>query len=424
MNSSTPSSPVPPVSPRGRGVFRAAALVLLAALATACGTTPSQGPATGAGPRPAETSRDPFKIAAVSPLTPQAMAGRSVVRVALLAPFSSTNPALREEAQTMQAAAELALFEHGDGTLLLMPKDSGGTPEEAARAARGALQDGADYILGPMFASGVAAVAPYARANGAPVISFSTDTSEAGRGIYVLTYLPEDETRRIVSYAASQGVKRLVVIAPLGRYGDRVEEAARETAGANGMSFAGVERYEPSSPSMASATEAARRAAALTQGAARGEVAVLIPERGALVRAIAQTLTQAGAPGSRVRYLGTGLWNDPATLSDARLAGGWFVTPDVQARANFETRFRSAYGRRPTRLAGMGYDATALIARMTLNGDRDAVNRRAIETPDGFVGVDGLFRFNRGVVERAMAINEASPRGARVVQAAPQTFAR
>jgi hypothetical protein len=52
------------------------------------------------------------------------------------------------------------------------------------------------------------------------------------------------------------------------------------------------------------------------------------------------------------------------------------------------------------------------------------VSRRAIETPDGFVGVDGLFRFNRGVVERAMAINEANVRGGRVVQAAPQRFER
>lgn len=351
------------------------------------------------------------------------MAGRKLVRVALLAPFSSENPAIRNEAQTLQSAAELALFEHGDASMLLIPKDSGDTPESAREAAVDALRSGADFILGPLFASGVTAIAPYARANDVPMFSFSTDTSEAGRDIYVLTFLPEDEARQIVRYAAEQGVKRLVVLAPEGRYGDRVAAAARETAAAAGIEFMGDERYDPRSTSMTSAIEVSKRVAGRVSGGnASRETAILIPERGAMLRAIVQTLGQAGASSRQVRYLGTGLWNDPDTLNDSRMLGAWFVTPDVAARSAFEQRFNQAYQRRPTRLAGMGYDATAMLARMTREGSKSGASARAIEAQDGFIGVDGLFRFRNHVVERGMAVNEVVTRGSKVVQVAPKAF--
>ncbi|NJR20191.1 MAG: ABC transporter substrate-binding protein, partial [Hyphomonadaceae bacterium] len=199
-------------------------------LGSGCASAPPSNGAggTGVAVRPTETIRDAYRIAATRKTTPPNMVGRPIVRVALLAPFSSPNAALRDEAQTLQNAAELAMAERGDNSMLLIPKDSGDTPEEARAAVRLALEEGADFILGPLFASGVGAIAPYARANNVPMISFSTDVSEAGRGIYVLTFLPEDEAQRIVRFAAARGVKRLVILAPNGRYGDRIVQAAGE----------------------------------------------------------------------------------------------------------------------------------------------------------------------------------------------------
>jgi ABC-type branched-subunit amino acid transport system substrate-binding protein len=366
--------------------------------------------------------RDIYLVPATNVATPAGMTGIPLVRVALLAPFSSPNAALRDEAATLQSAAELAIAERGNNGMLLLPKDSGDTPEVAREAVRRALQEGADFILGPLFASGVGAIAPYARANKVPMISFSTDVSEAGRGIYVLTFLPEDEAQRIVRFAAARGVKRLVILAPVGRYGDRIVEAASTTARSLGMAYLGASRYDPQTSAIKSAQDSARVAAQMASGGLARETAILIPERGALLRTIVQALTQAGASTSKVRYLGTGLWNDKETLSDVRLAGGWYVTPDAAARASFEQRFRDRYGRRPTRLAGMGYDATALIAGLTRGGNARAASQNAIETPDGFVGVDGLFRFNQGVVQRGMAINEVDARGGRTLEAAPTRF--
>lgn len=404
------------------GVVTLSFLTLMGLAGCASAPEPLPSRPTPVQVRPVEPVRDAYRIAPTRRTTPPEMAGRPIVRVALLAPFASPNAALRDEAQTLQSAAELAIAERGDNSMLLLPKDSGDTPEEARAAVRLALEEGADFILGPLFASGVGAIAPYARANNAPMISFSTDTSEAGRGVYVLTFLPEDEAQRIVRFAASRGVKRLVILAPNGRYGDRIVEAAGDAARAAGITFLGASRYETGPGSATAAQDSARRAAQLSAGGPNRETAILIPERGGLLRSLVQTLTTAGASTSRVRYLGTGLWNDADTLADVRLAGGWYVTPDAAARGAFEQRFRARYGRRPTRLAGMGYDATAMLAGMTRGGIANAATPRAIEGQDGFVGVDGLFRFSRGVVQRGMAINEVGPRGGRTVEAAPTSF--
>jgi len=140
------------------------------------------------------------------------------------------------------------------------------------------------------------------------------------------------------------------------------------------------------------------------------------------LRAMVQSLGQSGASSRQVRYLGTGLWNDPDILNDSRMIGAWFVTPDVAARSAFEQRFSQAYQRKPTRLAGMGYDATAMLARMTREGSKSGASARAIEAQDGFIGVDGLYRFTSHVVERGMAVNEVVARGSKVVQVAPKIF--
>jgi branched-chain amino acid transport system substrate-binding protein len=396
----------------------------LAALLAACGTTPA--PSTPGAPQPGRPAAQPdraaeFRVPANAQVTPGHLSARRVVRIAILAPFSSPNAGVREEAQTLQASAELALFEHADSSVILMPKDSGDTPEEAAAAARQALQNGAHFILGPMFASGATAVAPFARANQVPMFSFSADTSEAGRGVYVMSFLPEDEARRVISYAAGRGVKRLVIVVPQDRFGERHEQVAQMAAREAGVQVVGVARYD-AQRSAASIQTAARQAATLASGGPRYETALYLPDRGATVRALAQTLSTTGASVTRVRYLGTGLWNDPATLQDSRLLGGWFVTPDLETRASFEARFQNSFGRRPTRLAGMAYDATALLVNLARDGQTAPVSPAAIAAATGFYGVDGAFRFQNGVVERALAVNEVGPRGLRVLEAAPAGF--
>ena len=69
-----------------------------------------------------------------------------------------------------------------------MTADEGTTPEASQAAAVKLLDQGAEIILGPLFAPSVKAISAEARDRGVPVLAFSTDKSVAGDGIFLLSF--------------------------------------------------------------------------------------------------------------------------------------------------------------------------------------------------------------------------------------------
>ena len=63
--------------------------------------------------------------------------------------------------------------------------------------------EGAEIILGPLFAQSVRAAGQIARQRGVPIIAFSTDAGVAASGVYLLSFLPESEVDRVIGYAMS-----------------------------------------------------------------------------------------------------------------------------------------------------------------------------------------------------------------------------
>ena len=52
------------------------------------------------------------------------------------------------------------------------------------------MSDGAQLLIGPLFAADVQQVAPIARERGIAVISFSSDSTVAGNGTYIMGLPP------------------------------------------------------------------------------------------------------------------------------------------------------------------------------------------------------------------------------------------
>ncbi|MGE3866328.1 MAG: penicillin-binding protein activator [Hyphomonadaceae bacterium] len=382
-----------------------AALALAAALA-ACASTPS-------APRPAPVPPGFAQQRTTKPgLTPPFLANRPLARVGLLLPFAGV-PA---EAQSFYEAAELALFEANDPNLLLLPSDSGGDANGGANAAQTEIKNGADVIVGPLLRDGVAGAAGPARAAQTPIIAFSTDTAVAGSGVYLLSFPLEEEIARTMAYAAAHGVSRLAILAPEGEYGRRVDAAVRREAAGRGGAVVAAQFYQRGE-------REAGAAAQLLANAARagGAQAILIAETGAPLRSIGPALFQAGVNPQQVRLLGVG-WAGADAHREPTLAGAWYAAPDPAARAAFDQSYRAAYGRAPTRLASLAYDAVTVAAGLTRELGGAGLTRAALERPEGFRGADGAFRFrSTGVAERALAILEVRAGGAVVIDA-PKPF--
>src|SRR3954471_21819969 len=115
---------------------------------------------------------------------PQSQAiGTGGVKVGLILPQSASGNA-GLAAQSMKNAAELAFAEFQNPNIQLLVKDDAGGAAGAQQAAQQLVGEGAEIVLGPLFAVSVPAVAQITRARNIPVIAFSTDASVAGRGVY------------------------------------------------------------------------------------------------------------------------------------------------------------------------------------------------------------------------------------------------
>jgi branched-chain amino acid transport system substrate-binding protein len=400
-----------------------AALVLLLALA-AC----MRGPMVAA---PLGSPQSPFGgPGAPPPGAPPPPGTAGPVKVAVLLPLSGANADL---GKAMLEAAQLALFTTGNDRLTLVPRDTSGTPDGAANAARSAIAEGAQLILGPLLAAEVDAVKPVAGQANVNVIAFSTATQLAGGNVFLMGFLPRQEVVREVSFARERGLARFAVLAPNTEYGRVMTDALRETASQSGGTIVKTETFDPRSDDAGPAVQrltgnappagAPGAAPAAPPAAGVGFDALLLPEGGEQLKQIARRLQQAGIGAPQVHLLGSGLWDDPSIAGEPALVGGWFAASPPELRREFESRFQATYGHAPPRLASLAFDAAALASVLAKAGGNPPFSHAAILNPSGFTGVDGLFRFTpQGLVQRGLAVLEVQPQGNIVVSPAPRDF--
>lgn len=436
--------------------LKIASAVFLGLAIAACQTTqtePRRGPVI-AQPDERPTARPPLpdnsaqrEASRYDPrgyVDPLHMRDGEPVRVGLLLPFSASSESVKRVSSAMFDAAQLAAFEAADERFLIIPKDTKGTPEGAAAAARSALGDGAEILLGPLFSQSVDAVAAVARPARTPVIAFSSNVASGGNGVYLLSFPPEIEIERVTDYAVQNGRLRFGLLAPANDYGQRVSTAFGQELLERGGTLVHEERYEQNPDAMlAPAKRLARYSKEIIppelqhdfdpdnpmpggamQGSTLGYQAVLIPEQGTLLRAIAPLLPYYNVDINEVKLLGVSAWNNPRLTREPALRGGWFAAPDPEITEGFAQRFRAAFGETPPRLASLSYDATLLAARLgQAPRKRNRFNAQEIENSNGYFGADGLFRLRSdGAVERGLAILEIQPGGIQVIDPAPRSF--
>jgi len=351
------------------------------------------------------------------PQQPPSALGTGKIRVGLILPLSAAGNA-GLAAQSMKNAAEMALAEFKNPDIQLLLKDSSGTAQGARAAAEQAVGEGAELILGPLFAHSVAAAGQVARGRGIPVIAFSTDTSVAARGVYLLSFLPESDVDRIVQYAAAHGKRSIAALVPGNAYGTVVEAAFKQAAARYRVRVVAVERYPSDRSNIQSAVQGIAQAA-------RQADALFIPDSGEAVVAVVAALTASGVDIKRLQLLGTGVWDaDQRIFGTPALQGAWFAAPDSAGYRGFAARYRQRFGQDPIRTASLTYDAVALVAALVKTQGAQRFSEAVLTNNSGFSGLDGVFRFRRdGTNQRGLAVLKVTSGGAQVIGPAPRTFA-
>jgi ABC-type branched-subunit amino acid transport system substrate-binding protein len=362
-------------------------------------------------PAPVAPASPQTALAAAVPSAPVA-ASAAKAKVAILLPLSGSNAAL---GQAMLNAAQMAVFDMSGGNFELMPRDTDGSEASGVAAAQDAISSGAQLVIGPLFGTQVPGVRSVVEPAGISMLTLSTDTSLSAPGVFVMGFAPSAQVERVVNFAISKGLKRFAAVAPDSPYGSLVTQAFRQSVTRDRGTIVDLETYNPEQHNSLAAV------AALSSY--RDQVdALFLPEGGEEIATIAAQLAGAGFDAHRVRLIGTGLWDEPGLGQRiAFLDGGWYAAPDPAARHSFVSAYAHAYGQEPPRVATLAYDATAMAAVLARRGEH--FDRVALTNPNGFAGVDGIFRLtDNGLVERGLAVDEVASGGDRVVSPAPMTF--
>jgi ABC-type branched-subunit amino acid transport system substrate-binding protein len=386
--------------------WRAAALAL-AALLAGCGGGASNLFGSGS---PA------VDAPAAAPASVTAPLGTGGVKVALVLPLSAGGNA-GIAGQSMRNAAEMALAEFSGANIQLVTKDDGGSAPGAQQATTQAIDEGAEIIIGPLFAHSVSSAKQVARSRGVPMIAFSTDSNVAASGAYLLSFLPESDVNRIVTYAISQGKKSFVALIPSNAYGGVVEGEFKQVVAKRGGRVVTVEHYTEDRKNLGEVVKQ------VAQAAGRAD-ALFIPDGAEGVSDVLQALANGGVNLRQFTVLGTGLWGDDQRItSNSLLDGAWFAAPEPTGYRGFAERYRARYHQDPVRQATLAYDAVALVAALVKTQGQQRFAADVLTNPSGFNGIDGVFRFrNDGSNQRGLAVLKVTSGAAQVVAPAPRSF--
>ena len=385
-------------------------LVLIGAVLAGCSTSLPGGMFGKSENEPIQTQPD----GGLSGIQSQPLSGPTT-RVGLILPLSAGGNA-GMVAASMKNAADLALAEFGATNIQLIVKDDRGSAQGARAAAEAAVQEGAEIILGPLFSPAVAAAGPVAKQANIPMIAFSTDTNVATQGVYLLSFLPESDVDRIVSYSAQAGKRSIVALLPENAYGSVVDAQLRSVAGSRGARVVAVQKYHADGKNL---KDAVRRAAS----AARQAESIMIADSPEMTTQVVSALAQAGIQPGTKQLIGTGLWDDKSLFADPKMNGAWFAATELTGYSAFSQRYRARFGQDPVRTSSLAYDGVSLVAALVKTQAEGRFSVETLTNPSGFVGVDGIFRFRRdGTSERGLAVMEIRDGTTRAISAAPRAF--
>lgn len=342
------------------------------------------------------------------------------VPVALLVPSGSANESDNTLAQSLENAARLAAADLQGATIDLRVYSTAGNPQQAAAQAQQAVDDGARIILGPVYAEAANAAGVAVADEGINVLSFSNNATIAGGNVFVLGPTFNNTAERLISFAARQGKRNIVVVHGNGVAGQLGANAIQAAAAASPVSVVDTVSYPLTQQGVVQAIPQIKDSVA-QNGA---DALFLTAPSASALPLLTQLMPEAGISPIDTQYIGLTRWDIPAqTLALPGVQGGWFAMPDPTRNAAFNGRYQSTYGTAPHPIGALAFDGVAAIGALVSSGKSDALKAASLTQSAGFQGATGIFRLRPdGTNQRGLAVATVQEQQATIIESAPQSF--
>ena len=316
----------------------------------ATGTAPLLG-ACAALPQDSDIAvAQPARVAMLLPLSgPQAPLGKTMVKAVWLA----------EERAGLRQRVEIF--------------DTGPTAQGAGAAAKLAQGEGAEVIVGPLFASHTKAVV--AGAPKAQVITLSNDDRLAADGAWVFGVTPAQSAEAAAGFAKKMGASSIALLQPAGEFGAQSATALSQAAKHHRLKM------------MPPASSAETMLASL-RAANRGALpeSIYLPAADKTGRQAARIAGEAG-----LRAIGSLQWADVPIAEMDRMKTMTFAGPDPKLFNSLSASYRSELGEEMGIISGLAVDAVLFA-----NGiPRDRSGRLQMNGRAPFDGLLGRCMFRK-----------------------------
>jgi branched-chain amino acid transport system substrate-binding protein len=285
------------------------------------------------------------------------------------------------------------------GSPVLEVKDTRGTPDGAAQAARDAIEGGARMILGPLTSSETASVAPIARRAGVPVLAFTNDNAQGQPGVWALGITPGQQVRRLLGAVRDTGKGPVAALLPDDDFGKAMGDELSRASAAQGQPAPFVRMTGSGRDDIDTAVNELAGLSGPGQPPPFG--AILLGATGTALKNVASGFAEAKIDRARIQILGPALWGDPASGS-AIFVGAWYATSDPDTRRDLIRDYMAKYRDPPPPRADLASDAAAITRVLASQGK---MNAAGLTQPAGFSGVDGWLALSPdGQVRRGLAV--------------------
>ena len=345
------------------------------------------------------------------------------MQVAVLLPISSEDAQVRVLAVSAEQAARMAMEDlAGSVDMEIRVYDTAGIDLQAAEMGLLAVEEGAEVIVGPLFAGAANAVGLAVASSGISVLSLSNNVDIAGGNVYVLGHTFQNTADRLVAYALGRGKSRVLIVHANNVSGQAGSDAIEKALNYRGNVVAGIEKYEFTQQDV---VEAMSRVAERNE-LVEADIVFLTADYDGGLPLIAQLLPEAGVNPEVVQFVGLSQWDVlPSAFHLPGIQEGWFAMPSPVRTEQFRARFKSVYGTAPHPLATIAYDGVAAVGASVATGNRNALNKKGLTLTGGFQGAAGIFRLRKdGTVERGLAVATIVGKKVFVLEVAPLSFSR
>ncbi len=348
------------------------------------------------------------------------------IKVALLVPLSGESAAV---GNAMFDAATLALHdsylaipsEEIKAQIVLMPKDTGSTSGETVKVVEQAIEQGAQFVIGPLFSQSVTAIKPTLKEKNIPMLSFSNNKDVAEPKFYTFGFLPEQQVERIAEYAYLNKLQRVALLASNDAYGEKIRDSLIEVYTKKGGQVMPAELFAPSQANIDAAVS--RIAGAYNNAPEDRRFQAIFVANGAIqMKNILKSIRKNNLDLKKIKLLGTGVWDDEDLAKIPEMNGAVFPSSPPELYDVFEKRFVTTYGYKPVRLASLAYDAVTIVSKVAM--ENNGISVTALTNPNGFnTPAGGLVRLlATGSSDRKLAIMEVTPDGFKVLDKSQKNF--